>query len=113
MRIPTDTCALKCAGARLGGVPGFTDAEAQWTARLGNLRNVVRQHVIAEQLAVHLGDVRSVLDVGCGQGTQAIRLAMRGLTVTGIDPSVNLLARARSAAEEAGCAVPAPCLAYP
>ena len=38
---------------------------------------------------------RSVLDVGCGTGTLACRLAARGLTVTGIDPAEASLAVAR------------------
>jgi 2-polyprenyl-3-methyl-5-hydroxy-6-metoxy-1,4-benzoquinol methylase len=57
----------------------FSEVEDVWSARLGNLRSVVRQHVIREQLHAHLGGVATVLDVGCGQGTQAIELAARGL----------------------------------
>ena len=39
-----------------------------------------------EQLADELG-ARSVLDVGCGTGELACRLALRGLVVTGLDPA--------------------------
>jgi len=35
-------------------VPGFADAECLWTQRLGNLRNTVRQELIARQLAEHV-----------------------------------------------------------
>ena len=80
----------------------FTGFEAVWAERLGNLRNVVRQHVIAHQLAEHLGTARTALDVGCGQGTQTIQLARRGMAVTGVDPSSDLLARMTTAAEAAG-----------
>lgn len=46
-----------------------------------------------------------VLDIGCGTGTLAIAAAARGTTVTGIDPSPEMLARARSKARKAGVAV--------
>ena len=40
-------------------------------------------------------DVETVVDVGCGAGVLAERLSERGLSVIGIDPSSNLLSRAR------------------
>jgi SAM-dependent methyltransferase len=43
-------------------------------------------------------NVKAVLDVGCGTGGHAIRLAQRGYRVTGIDPSPWMLARARQKA---------------
>ncbi len=46
---------------------------------------------IAEELAA-----RRVLDVGCGTGTLAVLLAERGFEVTGVDPSGESLAVARS-----------------
>jgi S-adenosylmethionine-dependent methyltransferase len=72
---------------------GFAAGEEQWRARLGTLRQVVRQEMVARQLDVHLPDVppRRILDVGCGQGTQALRLARRGHHVTGLDSSSRLL----------------------
>jgi ubiquinone/menaquinone biosynthesis C-methylase UbiE len=44
-----------------------------------------------------LNDVRglSVLDVGCGTGRHAVRLAMRGARVTGVDFSAGMLQKAR------------------
>jgi malonyl-CoA O-methyltransferase len=44
-----------------------------------------------------LGDVRglSVLDVGCGTGRHAIRLAAQGARVTGVDFSAGMLRKAR------------------
>lgn len=71
----------------------FASGEDQWRSRLGTLRQVVRQEVVARQLAVHLPDVpaRRVLDVGCGQGTQAVLLARRGHRVVGLDSSARLL----------------------
>ncbi len=47
---------------------------------------------MARQLAAHVPTGGSVLDVGCGQGTQALRLARHGHQVTGLDSSTTLLA---------------------
>jgi SAM-dependent methyltransferase len=63
--------------------------------------SVVRQ---AEQLAGVIQsrwdkDARSILDVSCGIGTQAIGLAKRGFDVTASDLSEKALARARVEAE--------------
>ncbi len=68
-----------------------------WLARLGNLRNVVRQHIVATQLADAVHDLLpdrplTVLDVGAGQGTQALRLARAGHHVTAVDVSAEMLA---------------------
>lgn len=38
----------------------------------------------------------SALDVGCGSGRDAIAMAARGLRVTAVDPSPNMLAHARA-----------------
>ncbi len=80
----------------------FAAGEKIWFQRLGNLRNVVRQELIGRQLDGHVRDGVSVLDVGCGQGTQAIRLARRGCTVVGVDPSHELLGRFAAGALAAG-----------
>ncbi|MBL8777565.1 MAG: class I SAM-dependent methyltransferase [Acidimicrobiales bacterium] len=45
------------------------------------------------------------LDVGCGEGADAIWLAARGWTVTAVDVSEVALERARAAADEAGVVV--------
>ncbi|WP_353507919.1 methyltransferase domain-containing protein [Intrasporangium sp.] len=70
---------------------GFAAGLAPWLERLDNLRNVVRQQLVSRQLDAHLprttdGPLR-VLDVGAGQGTQALRLARAGHTVTAVEPS--------------------------
>ena len=72
----------------------FTGHEERWQARLGKLRDVVRQELVARQLAAELAPppVR-IIDLGCGQGTQALRLGRRGYPVTGVDASAELLAR--------------------
>lgn len=69
----------------------FTAGERHWIERLGTLRNVIRQELIARQIAPLVQEGMTVLDVGCGQGTQALRLATAGCHVTGVDPSLELL----------------------
>lgn len=83
----------------------FGSVESVWSERLGTLRNEVRQHVIAHQLAGHLTGVKTVVDVGCGQGTQAVELAARGLEVVGVDPSTDLLGQMTATAAERGVSV--------
>ena len=46
--------------------------------------------------------VRTVLDLGCGTGAHAIRLAQRGYEVTGVDLSESMLAVARERAAATG-----------
>jgi len=79
----------------------FLDGVEKWIGVLGQLRDVVRQQVLAAQLAEVL-DERNlrqarVLDVGCGQGTQALLLARAGHVITGLDISTDLLSRFESA----------------
>ena len=70
----------------------FTAGEQQWQTRLGKLRDVVRQELVARQLGAELPPPPvPVVDLGCGQGTQALRLARRGYQVTGVDASADLL----------------------
>lgn len=47
----------------------------------------------------------TALDVGCGEGGDAVWLAQRGWTVTGLDVSAVALARARAAAQSLGAHV--------
>ncbi len=94
------------SGAPLAGPPtiDFASATARWEAKLGNVRDLVRQELVARHLMLHLPEPTTtmrILDVGCGQGTQSIRLAARGYHVTGVDPSDELLDRARADAARA------------
>ncbi|GGS62290.1 class I SAM-dependent methyltransferase [Nonomuraea spiralis] len=78
--------------------PGFSSGEQRWRAHLGTLRQVVRQELVARQLAAHLPDrPLRILDAGCGQGTQLLRLARGGHEVTGLDSSPTLLGDLRRA----------------
>ena len=68
---------------------GNVERAAQWAARRRGRRS----------------DPGSALDVGCGEGADAIWLARRGWTVTAFDISSVAVCRARDAAEGAGVAV--------
>nr|WP_302852290.1 class I SAM-dependent methyltransferase [Streptomyces sp. TRM64462] len=70
---------------------------------LGGLRNTVRQELVARQLDEQIaarypvGQRLRILDVGMGQGTQALRLARAGHTVTGLESDPDMLKAAREA----------------
>jgi S-adenosylmethionine-dependent methyltransferase len=83
----------------------FEIGQRRWIQQFDNLRNTIRQELVTRQLADHVVAGMSVLDVGCGQGTQALRLAAAGCRVTGFDRSPDLLARFAADAEAAGLAV--------
>ncbi|MEV6262985.1 methyltransferase domain-containing protein [Streptomyces sp. NPDC051784] len=67
------------------------------------MRNTVRQELVARQLDEQIaarfpvGRRLRVLDVGMGQGTQALRLARAGHTVTGLESDAEMLRSAREA----------------
>jgi S-adenosylmethionine-dependent methyltransferase len=88
------------------GPADFASAIPEWRSRLGLVRDVVRQEVVHRQLLRHLSDPSGaagrVLDIGCGQGTQVVRLALSGFDVTGLDPSSELLSLAGEAVALAG-----------
>ncbi len=69
----------------LGGWKAAADA---WIERQGELGDVARRDVLDPCLDHVLGSVEGleVLDVGCGEGRYARKLALRGAVVTGIDP---------------------------
>ncbi|WP_413229968.1 class I SAM-dependent methyltransferase [Kitasatospora purpeofusca] len=66
------------------------------------MRNLVRQEMVARQLAEQLTGriAQRVLDIGCGQGTQALRLARAGHYVTGIDSDPAALGAAQETLAE-------------
>ncbi len=66
---------------------GWAQARTPWLDRQGLLRNVVRQELVTRQLARHLPvPPGRALDVGAGQGTQALRLARAGFEVVAVEP---------------------------
>jgi SAM-dependent methyltransferase len=57
---------------------------------------------VAAVLEQHGGNARTLADVACGAGEFAVAMARRGLAVTGIDQSPEMLALARAAADRSG-----------
>ncbi len=87
-----------------------SDVPAEWD-ELADLYDEINEQFIDydEQTAFVLAcierwrpEARHVLDIGCGTGQHALRLAAQGLAVTGIDLSPRLMEIARSKAEATG-----------
>jgi len=89
---PSDRSAL----ARLRRLLGASDA-AFADGRLAPLYDLFegeRDDLDAYEVIVDELGARSVLDIGCGTGELATRLARRGVAVTGVDPAPASLAQA-------------------
>ena len=82
-----------------------TDAVAWWEEKYGTGSEIWsgRPNHMLVDLAGDLAPGRA-LDLGCGEGADALWLAERGWTVTGLDISPTALARADQAARRAGLA---------
>jgi SAM-dependent methyltransferase len=91
-------------GARDSGAAGEpADWDARYRAREGAIwSGQPNGRLVAEVAGVTPG---RALDVGCGEGADAIWLAQRGWTVTAIDVSEVAICRAREAAHPAGASV--------
>ena len=85
---------------------GETDG-ARWDARYSERDGAMWSGRPNGRLVAEVADLAPgrALDVGCGEGADAIWLASRGWTVTAIDISEVAVSRAREAAERAGAAV--------
>lgn len=73
-------------------VDPYEGKSARWS---GNVNQVVVDELTDLQPA-------RALDIGCGEGADAVWLASRGWKVTAVEPSATALNRARGAAELAG-----------
>ena len=100
-------------------VARFAAMAGEWWDENGPMRplhrlNPIRLGYIRDRLANRFGrDARTgkalsglrILDIGCGAGLVAEPLARMGATVTGIDPSPEIIAAARVHAGEGGLAI--------
>jgi SAM-dependent methyltransferase len=88
---------------RLGAAAQAAEWDARYSERDGTMwSGKPNGRLVAEVAALMPG---RALDVGCGEGADAIWLARRGWAVTAIDISDVAVGRARRAAEVAGAAV--------
>ena len=58
--------------------------------------------LLERELQPSAAPVRTILDLGCGTGAHAVRLAQRGYEVVGVDLSEGMLAAARDRAQRKG-----------
>jgi SAM-dependent methyltransferase len=86
---------------------GTTEQAAEWDARYSEGDGAMWSGRPNGRLVAEVGSLTPgrVLDVGCGEGADAIWLAGRGWTVTAVDVSEVAVSRAREAAERAGAAI--------
>src|SRR6476659_8644082 len=77
---------------------------AEWDARYGERDDAMWSGRPNGRLVVEVADLPPgrALDVGCGEGADAIWLARRGWRVAAIDVSTNALQRARAAGDAVG-----------
>ena len=86
---------------------GAAEQAAEWDARYSEREGAMWSGRPNGRLVAEVADLSPgrVLDVGCGEGADAIWLAEQGWTVTAIDVSDVAVGRAREAAELAGATV--------
>jgi len=86
---------------------GTAAQAAEWDARYSEREGAMWSGRPNGRLVAEVADLTpaGALDVGCGEGADAIWLARQGWTVTAIDISDVAVGRAREAAERAGVAV--------
>lgn len=80
------------------------DAYTNWRhSTLGRITDELEERLLLEQLGPTSG--LRILDVGCGDGVLAARLAQEGALVTGLDASADILAAARRRMDATGVEV--------
>ena len=90
-------------GERMAVSETYEDPAAFWEQRYAGAEPIWSGHV-NQTLAEVVGDLApgSSLDLGCGEGGDALWLAERGWRAIGIDLSATAIARARARAEKLG-----------
>jgi 2-polyprenyl-3-methyl-5-hydroxy-6-metoxy-1,4-benzoquinol methylase len=79
---------------------GLADAYADWRrSTLGRITDALEERLLLDRIGPTRG--LRILDVGCGDGVLATRLARGGARVTGLDASADMIAAARSRAKAA------------
>ncbi|MCB2126196.1 MAG: class I SAM-dependent methyltransferase [Albidovulum sp.] len=89
------------ASAADPALEGLPDAYADWRrSALGRITDALEERLLIDRIGPTRG--LRILDVGCGDGVLATRLARSGARVTGIDASADMIAAARRRAKAAG-----------
>ncbi len=103
MRMSGSHIADADGGVGLAEAVAFDDLAADYDASFSStlLGSLLRDAVASETRHIFRPGLRA-LDLGCGTGEDALRLARRGLDVHGIDASAAMIKRARSKAALAG-----------
>lgn len=79
----------------------YAELADRFVSHYASLRGLVRCELVARQLDAHLLPAPArIADVGGGAGHQAIRLARKGYDVVLLDPSEEMLGKARQALQE-------------
>ncbi len=79
----------------------FPEAYAEWRrSALGRITDDLEERLLLDRIGPPRG--LRVLDVGCGDGILATRLAKDGAKVTGLDASAVMIAAARQRADAVG-----------
>lgn len=84
-------------GAQKQRAAGLIESYARWrSSNLGQITDALEQQLLFDVLGSVAG--KTLLDVGCGDGAFALKLAQRGAVVIGLDPDPAMIAAARQRA---------------